>query len=288
MCIVNKKHYTKIKFGGIAMKKYPIGFNTRQPEEKSKTENVPQRITQNIPRKSIVRIYFPVRNMSLTYYNDLFDLHCGDIVYVDGKLEGLQGKVIDVNYSFKIKLSEYKKVIAVADTNLKGEFHIAGSHIISFDPNAMPYEKVITWFKAPVSEEEVFVSGENEDSFPLEDLSKMKINKDVADRGFDYYNDNKVAYICLDGTHGKAIVEGSETYEVEFDYIDGDIFNLVCSCFCSFSCKHQFAAMLQLKETLKLISDNYSNNFNDYFAAVTKGAFYSFAVGNKETGKISL
>ena len=82
------------------MKKYPIGFNTRQPEDNTRIGNAPLTAVPNTPRKSVVRIYFPERNMSLSYYNDLFDLHCGDIVYVDGKLEGLQGKVIDVNYSF--------------------------------------------------------------------------------------------------------------------------------------------------------------------------------------------
>ena len=270
------------------MKKYPIGFNTRQPEDNTSVENKQPTAVPITPRKSVVRIYFPERNMSLSYYNDLFDLHCGDIVYVDGKLEGLQGKVIDVNYSFKIKLSDYKKVIAVADTNLKGEFYIAGSHIITFDTTAMPYEKIITWFKAPVPEDEVYVSGESGDTFPLEDLGKMKINSDVADRGFEYYENNKVKYICVDGTHGKAIIEGSEIYEVEFDYRDGEISNLVCSCFCSFACKHQFAAMLQLRETLNIITNKYANKFNTYFAAVPKGVFFAYGVGNKETGTISL
>ena len=41
-----------------------------------------------------------------TVYNDLFDLHPGDLVYVDGKLEGHRGRVTDVNYNFKIKVSD--------------------------------------------------------------------------------------------------------------------------------------------------------------------------------------
>ena len=28
---------------------------------------------------------------ALAYYNDRFDLHVGDIVFVDGRLEGLRG-----------------------------------------------------------------------------------------------------------------------------------------------------------------------------------------------------
>ena len=38
-------------------------------------------------RKSVVRVLFE-SGINLTYYNDLFDLHYGDIVYVKGKLEG--------------------------------------------------------------------------------------------------------------------------------------------------------------------------------------------------------
>ena len=42
------------------------------------------------PRRSMVQVYFAERNMNLAYYNDQFDLHCGDTVYVDGKLESIE------------------------------------------------------------------------------------------------------------------------------------------------------------------------------------------------------
>lgn len=136
-----------------------------------------------------------------------------------GKLEGYPGQVTEVNYSFKIKLSDYKKVIAVIDTNVKGDFHLAGSHVVRFDRNATPFSKVFTWFKAPENDED-YVSG-NDDAFrfSLDDLSKMKISHDVADRGHDYYIENRVSFVEIDGTCGHAIVEGSENYEIEFDYI---------------------------------------------------------------------
>ena len=79
------------------------------------------------PTRSLVLIHFPARNMTLSYYNDQFDLHCGDLVFVEGKLEGFRGHVVDVCYTFKIKLSDYKRVISVADTKVHGEFHFAGS-----------------------------------------------------------------------------------------------------------------------------------------------------------------
>lgn len=265
------------------MKKYRIGFTATSDDE----VNVPDIIEMqnNTARKSVVRVYFPGRNMTLSYYNDMFDLHKGDIVYVDGKLEGLQGRIVDVNYSFKIKLSDYKRVIAVADTSVKGKFCFAGSHIISFDPESLPFEKVKTWFSAPAADEE-YVTGESGESFPLDDLEKMNISHEIAERGNEYYIENRVCYISVDGTQGKAIVDGSENYIVEFTYDNGEISDLVCSCFCSFNCKHEFAVMLQLRECLEIIENEYNDEYSDYFAAISKGEFINTIFNNKRRGKI--
>lgn len=243
-----------------------------------------------VPQKSVVQVYFAARNMTLAYYNDRFDLHRGDLVYVDGKLEGMRGRVTEVNYNFKIKVSDYKRVIAVADTNVNGQFYMAGSHFVSFDRMALPIEKAITWFHAPLKDEDEFISGSDDTSFRLEKLSGMPVSESVAERGHDYYMENKVRYLCVDGTQGFAIVEGSETYTVEFEYREGEIRRLVCSCFCSYNCKHEFAAMLQLKETLGWIEKHYAERHkrNDYFAAIHKGTLFAFAVDGKETGCLTL
>ena len=270
------------------MKKYPIGFNTRiNKEPKNETHATTYQETVQ-PKKSIVQVYFPHRGMEWSYYNDSFDLKVGDVVYVEGKLEGYRGQVTEVNYSFKIKLSNYKKVIAVIDTSVKGDFYLAGSHIVSFDRNAIPFLKVLTWFKAPENEEE-YVSG-NDDAFgfPLDDLSNMKISHEAADRGHDYYIENRVGFVEIDGTRGHAIVEGSESYEIEFDYIEGEILNLKCSCFCSGVCKHEFAAMLQFKESLELIAENYEDEFSGYFAIISKRVFMNTIMNKKVSGKISI
>ena len=215
------------------------------------------------PKKSLVQVYFPKRGMNLSYYNDQFDLQVGDTVYVDGKLEGLRGRVTAVNYSFKIKLSDYKRVIAVADTHIYGELRMAGSHMVAFDPQTIPYEKIITWFKAPDKEDDVYVSGSDDHSFRLDDLSGMKVTIAIAERGHDYYTENRVVYLCIDRGHGRGIVEGTSPYEIEFDYGGGEIKNLTCSCYCSYPCKHTFAAMLQLRETLKLLEEYDGFNWNE-------------------------
>ena len=88
----------------------------------------------------------------------------------------------------------------------------------------------------------------------------MNVSAGIAERGHNYYTENRVRYISLDGSKGYAIVEGSTAYEVEFEYRDGTISGLICSCFCSCSCKHEFAAMLQLKEALGRIEKTTQTN----------------------------
>ncbi len=241
-------------------------------------------------RRSIVRVFFPARNTELSYYNDSFDLHPGDIVYVDGKLEGLRGRVADVNYNFKIKLSDYKRVIAVADTEVHGRFFMAGSHFVSFDAGALPRDRVRSWYLAPRKDDEEFVSGSDGEGFPLSEPGAMKISGDRAERGHSYYVENRVRYISVDGGRGYAIVEGGRPYEVEFRYEAGRISALSCSCYCADSCKHEFAAMLQLRETLDIIHERFPGEYDEggFFCAVAKGELFGIAIDGKKGGGFTL
>ena len=268
--------------------KFRIGFADK---ESHKTEKECLELVQrtDAPRKSVVQVYFPGRNMILAYYNDRFDPQPGDLVYVDGKLEGKRGRVVEVNYNFKIKLSDYKRVIALVDTSVSGEFFAAGSHYVTFDPQTLSASKVRGWFKAPDTDEE-YVSGSDDTSFRLEHLIDMNVTAAIVERGHEYYIENKVRYLCVDGMKGYAVVEGTEPYELEFTYRDGEISNLTCSCFCSYNCKHEVAAMLQMKETLELISEQYAkrNEESGYFAAVYKGTLFEYAIDGKKTGSFVL
>lgn len=242
------------------------------------------------PRRSVVQVRFPGWEKGLAYYNDRFDLKAGDRVYVDGKLEGQLGIVTAVNYNFKIKLSEYKRVIALVNTDVHGKFYMAGSHFVTFDPNVLSPAQAALWFRAPASEEEVYVSGDDDFSFPLDDLQEMGIGSAIAERGHQYYMENRVQYLCLNGTKGYAIVRGSRAYTVEFAYQNGSIFKLVCDCFCSYPCKHEFAAMLQLRETLELIRKQYAKEYaqTGCLTAICKETLFAFAVSGKECGSFTL
>lgn len=271
--------------------KFRIGFAAADSTDRKNAEAaIAAQQVQTAPRKSVVQIYFPGRNMTMAYFNDRFDLHRGDMVYVDGKLEGMLGRVTEVNYNFKIKVSDYKRVIALVDTTVNGRFFMAGSHFVTFDRKALPISKAVTWFKAPAKEDDAFVSGSDDTAFPLDDLSGMQVSAAIAERGHEYYMENKVSYICIDGAKGYAIVEGGDAYEVEFQYRNGEISSLVCSCFCSYNCKHEVAAMLQLRETLERIRKNYADEYarTKYFAAVNKGTLFAFAIDGRETGAFTL
>ncbi len=262
--------------------KFPIGFAFNDQSKKMEMEPLVQQ--DIVPVKSLVQVYFPEQNQTLTYFNDQFDLKRGDFVFVDGKLEGIRGIVREVNKNFKIKVADYKKVVSVADTKVSGQMHMAGSHFVSFNAAVLPYEKIRTWYLPPVKEEDEYETGNDETVIVLDKLGDMKVSQAVWERGREYYMDNHVCYIYVDAGRGKAIVEGEHAYEVEFDFADGEIRNLICNCPCGYTCKHEVAAIMQLRETLELIDKHYVDLHNGYFAAAVKSDLFRFAIDSQETG----
>lgn len=146
--------------------KFRIGFSAEPQEDKYVSAPAYGGNKESIiPRKSLVQVRFQDCGREFAYYNDLFDLHRGDLVYVDGKLEGQLGRVTEVNYNFRIRLSDYKRVIARVDTNVSGEFHMAGSYFISFDRTALPAKQALSWFMAPGKDDEEYISGSDDSAF---------------------------------------------------------------------------------------------------------------------------
>ena len=107
---------------------FKIGFTDFNDENSAVTEEKTRQKPESAPRASLVQVRFPERHgTDLAYYNDSFDLHVGDMVYVEGKLEGLRGFVTEVSYNFRIRVSDYRRVTAVVDTEVKGQLFLAGS-----------------------------------------------------------------------------------------------------------------------------------------------------------------
>ena len=270
--------------------KLKIGFNSVWNNTPAQETTQPEYQPTIDPRPSVVQVRFPDWSKDLAYYNDRFDLKVGDLVYVDGKLAGKRGRVTQVNYNFKIKRSDYQQVIAVADTRVTGRLYYADSHLVTFEPNVLPAAQVRSWFLPPISQDEDVVSGSDGTDFPLSDLKQMNIPTAVAQRGHEYYLNNRVRYLCVQGDRGYAIVEGSRPYEVEFVYRNGRISALTCDCYCSGGCKHEFAALLQLQETLELIETRYADEYarTDRFAAIFKPTLFEYAVDGQTAGSLTL
>lgn len=100
--------------------------------------------------------------------------------------------------------------------------------------------------------------------------------------------DNQVRYICVGANYGRAIVEGEHAYEAEFEFADGEIRNLICSCLYGYACTYEVMALMQLKEMLELIDKYYADLNRGYFAAIVKGDLFRFAIGSQETGSFTL
>jgi hypothetical protein len=266
--------------------KFPIGFSIMDAPESA--EAAPVTAPETLPVKSLVQVCFPAKNQTLTYFNDQFDLKRGDFVFVEGKLEGVRGVVREVNKNFKIKVADYKKVIGVADTHVSGRMHVCGSHFVCFDADGLPYEKIRTWYLPPQNPEDVFEVGNDDTVILLENLENMEAAQGVWERGWRYFIENHVRYLCVDAGHGRAVVEGERAYEVEFDFADGEIRNLVCTCPCGYTCKHALATMLQLQEVLKRIEKHYADLHCGYFAAIVKADLFQFAIDSHETGSFLL
>lgn len=67
--------------------KHPIGFCV-QPEAPEAEVHAPAAQPEAAAVPSVVRVYFPERDRAYSYYNDRFDLHKGDVVYVSASLRG--------------------------------------------------------------------------------------------------------------------------------------------------------------------------------------------------------
>ena len=266
--------------------KHPIGFCV-QPKAPEAASPTPAAQPEAAAVPSVVRVYFPERDRAYSYYNDRFDLHEGDVVYVSGKLAGLLGRVAAVDYNFRIRLADYERVIGAADRNVRGTFYVFGSHMLTLDHGALPYAQVRSWFFPPEADGE-FVTGHGPG--PVYALEQLSIPAGVAEKGHAYYMENRVIYLSVDGTAGRAIVSGTVPYEITFTYADGSVSALTCGCYETGLCKHGAAVLLQLRETLEKIHEHWPNALAEdgYFAAVSKSAFSFFTTSSSKPASITL
>lgn len=264
---------------------FSIGFSGERKEEPQK-EQITLEPKEQKARKSVVEVYFCDRDAGYSYYNDKFDLKKGDCVWVEGKLEGLRGYVVSVNYNFKIDLSHYKKVIAVADRNINGEVFLTEDVCFSPCRDVLNFEKISSWYFPPAAENGEIVSGNDGETFDINALDKIKIPFSVKEKGFQYYAEKCVEYMEINEGRVRAVVVGSKPYLVEFEYRNGTVTMPVCDCYCSGWCKHGVAALLYLKNLLD--DEKFSENVEKgYFAALSKEELFRYVISPSASGSIS-
>lgn len=223
-----------------------IGFaDTEKEQIEKETMAVAEEAAEETPVRSLVKIHFASRNQTLDYYNDLFDLKEGDRVFVTGKLSGVCGRVISVSTKFRIKLSDYQKVISKADMKIGGTFKSIFDKMVSFDEGALPPERFRTWVLPPKDENEEIICG---DGFEV-DLENFERNEDidhgVLARGVELCD--KAAYINVTNGKGIAYVHGTRWYEITFN-IDGcKVSDISCDCPYPYFCKHTVALLVILR-----------------------------------------
>ena len=229
---------------------------------------------------SIVWIRFPSCDYELDYYNDKFDLNPGDLVFVDGKMEGQRGCVMSVSRHFKVQAKAFRRVISRADLHVSGQFVNADSYLLCFDPQTLPYSQFRSWVLPPKTEETEYLIGFEKEHIDLNDMNTWDFLPVTINRGAIYYQENRVLYLCLDAGAGRAIVDGTHPYEVEFHYEDGIITDLFCDCPYYYHCKHEIATMLQLKEILANIEERYAQQWKEsgYFSAIFSPLFFSLSI----------
>lgn len=229
-----------------------IGF--RLPQEDASTSLAPAtERAVSVPVRSVVEVYFPENGRTYPYYNDLYDLQTGDVVFVSGKLAGKLGVVKSVTTRFKVDLSVYKKVIARPDFRLGGTFRPLAGMMVSCGGSATPDAALFrTWVRPPLPDAPAgeIVCGEGY-SF---DLSRLEQSEDltpaVISKAIDYCNEGRVRYLSLQNGVGTAFVEGSAWYEVNFRCSAGQVTDMYCECPYPGLCKHNLAVLLILRTLL--------------------------------------
>lgn len=285
--------YTRKEKDGVKSMFRKIGFSAEDYKEVCSEEyEISAGDKEKTAKKSLVRVFFPARCAEYTYYNDSFDIKKGDIVYVDGKLEGVMGIVREVRYKFKIKLSDYKKVLQAASFNASGSFYMTKTDMLTFNKSSLSYDNIRLCYIPPLKDEDEFVSGDegddNEKSFLLSDIPSDVFSESAAFRGNDYFFSGKVVYLELAGEKGRAIVEGSKNYEVEFRLKNGEISSLLCTCYCTDNCKHEYAVLMKLKKMLEFIEKEHKKEYEEtgYFSVTDKIDFLNFGAVYKDSGKV--
>lgn len=240
------------------MKKF-IGFLSNN-DSQADMPSVPTASRSTTPVKSLASVRFDGHPTPLAYYNDRFDLQAGDVVYVSGKLAGNPGVVVSVTTKFRIHTSDYERVLSLLDLTIHGSFIRVQDKMVSFDLLAITPDQFGSWVTPPEDPKKKRAEGEEADEVisgegytidikNIEDCDD--IAPSIAERAVHSCMEGRVRYLCVQDGVGRAYVEGTKWYRVDFRLRSGMMTDIYCDCPYPELCKHEVAAALTLRMLFK-------------------------------------
>lgn len=219
----------------------------------------------------IANVYFPLEGCSCDYLNTRFELRKGDIVYVTGDFSGKIGVVRNVTEIGEGNYSKLDTVIARPDFSLHGTYIPVEDKFISFDETAVSPERFRSWVVAP-GQNEKGAGAKTGYSISLDDFeSDSRTALEALETAADYCRAGRVRYLSVRDGMGCAFVEDGSWYEITFR-IEGDsVSELCCTCPAPNICKHELAALINLR--LLLCDPDCGRGRN--FTAIDTGMFFN-------------
>ena len=236
------------------------------------------------PVKSLVRVHFEDEAYELTYFNDRFDLKPGDRVFVSGKRAGEVGIVNSVSTKFRIKVSNYERVIALAQTPIHGTYKPVADKMLSYDSNALSPEAFRTWVMPPEEpmpeeEDDEIIYGDGYE-IPLDDPHSAEgVDNVVFGRALDYCKRGNIGYISVKDGVGRAYVEGERWYELDFRIRNNAIEEAYCDCPYPGLCKH----LLAVAVTLSVMAQHGDLDLGRDFVLIDADRFFGMIKRNEQT-----
>lgn len=215
-----------------------IGFSFSTDENKDVITNTYEP-ESDIPVRSVATVRFE-DGREYPYYNDKFNLKIGDKVYVDGKLYGKLGVVIDVTTKFKINRSIYKDVIAKLDFNISGNFKKCNDFMLAKGNNIITKEQLLTWFVPPFvpkdenDKPDEYLYGEGYSC----EIGNVNCDRQSLDDAIEILEDSELKVILVNDGVGTAVVKTQHTHIVEFKIDNNILSDIYCDCVSPNFCKH--------------------------------------------------
>ena len=224
-----------------------VGFGQEEPKQEEKQQRGTV-ITEPSPVRSLVSVSFEEGGRTLTYYNDRFDLNIGDRVFVSGKLSGKVGYVESVTTKFRIRLSDYEKVLSVAQTPVLGTYENKGDMMCSYDADTVSPEDFRKWVLPPKdeAEDEEIIFGDGYEISMDDPTSADGYDPSVMQRAVKYCQEGKIGYVSVRNGVGKAFVHGTKWYEIDFRLSGNVLREAYCDCPYPGLCKHLLAVIVLL------------------------------------------